>query len=269
MFLSNKKDVDLLVSFIDQFDSYIKSDINSFDIPEESTKKLKKIEDKIVNLAQYIKDQKTQDIKVFGEIMLVCEKLSDGFTDDEITEKSSDAKINYISKTINSMSTKLDNALREVTQRLKEYENQNYLQSINEDAFRGGELKNLLIGINSLKNKVTNNLARNYRQGLVLKEESELLKEESKKLADSTMIQASTIEETAASIEEITATITQNRITTNEMSGLGVKVKESAKSGIELVNQTRTSMEDISSATKEAVEAIGIISQIAFQTNIL
>ncbi|MGB5791997.1 MAG: chemotaxis protein, partial [Poseidonibacter sp.] len=101
MFLSNKKDVDLLVSFIDQFDSYIKSDINSFDIPEESTKKLKKIEDKIVNLAQYIKDQKTQDIKVFGEVMLVCEKLSDGFTDDEITEKSSDAKINYISKTIN------------------------------------------------------------------------------------------------------------------------------------------------------------------------
>ena len=269
MFSSNKKDIDLLASFIDEIDSYIKNDINSFDIPEKSTKKLKKIEDKIVSLAQYIKDQKRQDIKVFGEIMLVCEKLSDGFTDDEITEKSSDAKINYISKTINSMSFKLDTALREVTQRLKEYENQNYLQSINEDAFRGGELKNLLIGINSLKDKVTNNLARNYRQGLVLKEESELLKEESKKLADSTMIQASTIEETAASIEEITATITQNRITTNEMSGLGEKVKESAKSGIELVNQTRTSMEDISTATKEAVEAIGIISQIAFQTNIL
>ena len=33
--------------------------------------------------------------------MLVCEKLSDGFTDDEVMELSSDEKINYIAKTIN------------------------------------------------------------------------------------------------------------------------------------------------------------------------
>ncbi len=270
MIFSNKKDINHLITFLDNFESYLQNNTNNLEIPkEEETKKLKVIENKILNIAGYIKAQKTQDIKVFGEVMIVCEKLSDGFTNDSITEISSDEKINYISKTINNMSNKLDTSLKEVTKRLKDYEEQNYLESINEDLFRGGELKNLLVGINSLKDKVTDNLIKNYRQGLVLKEESELLKEESKKLADSTMIQASTIEETAASIEEITATISQNRITANEMSVLGEQVKESAKSGINLVSETRESMDEISSATKEAVEAIGIISQIAFQTNIL
>ena len=269
MFFSNKKDLNHLISFLDNFESYVKNDANHLDIPEEETKKFKLIENKILNIAEYMKTQRKQDIKVFGEIMLVCEKLSDGFTDDHISEVSNDAKINYISKTVNNMSSKLDTSLKEVTLRLKDYEEQNYLESINEDLFRGGELKNLLNGINSLKDKVTNNLVKSYRQGLVLKEESILLKEESKKLAESTMIQASTIEETAASIEEITATISQNRITANEMSVLGKEVKQSATTGIDLVNQTRTSMNEISTATKEAVESITVISQIAFQTNIL
>ena len=132
-----------------------------------------------------------------------------------------------------------------------------------------GNLKNLILGINSLKEKVTSNLLDNYRQGLILEQESGTLLNEAQRLAKSTMTQASTIEETAASIEEITTTISQNRLTSKEMAGLGEKVKSSANIGINLVSKNLSSMDDISKACKDAFEAIGMISQISFQTNIL
>lgn len=269
MFFSKKNDLDKILGFLDEFDLYIKNDINQIHIPEQNSKKLRLVEEKIFNIAKYISTQREQDIKVYGEIMLACEKLSDGFTEDHIVEKSNDAKINYIVETVNTTIEKIDRALKIVTLRLKEYEEQNYLESVDEELFRGGELKNLLLGINSLKDKVTDNLARNYKQGLLLEKESEILLTESRKLAKSTITQAATIEETAASIEEITSTISQNRQTTDEMSKLGEEVKNNANNGISLVSNTITSMDEIEEATNTATEAISVISQIAFQTNIL
>jgi len=269
MFSSTKNDMNTIYSFLEEFEAYIKNNINSIHVPEENSKKLRMIENKIYDIAQYMSAQRDQDIKVYGEIMLACEKLSDGFTDDEITQRSSDAKINYISETVNNTISKIDEALIIVTSRLKEYEEQNYVQSVDEELFRGGELKNLLTGINSLKDKITENLAKNYRQGLILEEESNILLEESQKLAESTMTQAATIEETAASIEEITSAISQNRATAHNMAEIGGEVRTTANNGINIVTNTLTSMDEIFEATKAASEAISVISQIAFQTNIL
>ena len=269
MFFAKKKDEKIILAFLSNFEEYVINESNDLELPKTTVKKLKNIEKKMLNIASHIKEQRAQDIKVFGEIMLTCEKLSVGYTDDEISEKSIDPKINYISQTVNVMVHKIDVALKIVTLRLKEYEEQNYLQEIDENLFRGGELKNLILGINSLKEKVTSNLLTNYRQGLILEQESGILLNEAQRLAQSTMTQASTIEETAASIEEITTTISQNRVTSKEMAVLGEKVKNSANIGIDLVSKNLSSMDDISKACKDAFEAIGMISQISFQTNIL
>jgi methyl-accepting chemotaxis protein len=53
------------------------------------------------------------------------------------------------------------------------------------------------------------------------------------------------------------------------MAGYGNKVKESITLGQDLANKTALSMEDINSQTSAISEAITIIDQIAFQTNIL
>ncbi len=53
------------------------------------------------------------------------------------------------------------------------------------------------------------------------------------------------------------------------MAGYGNKVKESITLGQDLANKTAVSMEDINSQTSAINEAITIIDQIAFQTNIL
>ena len=107
MIFSNKKEIKKIVDFLDEFEAYIKSDVNTLEVQDKAEgKRLVSIEKKILQIADRIKTQKKEDLKVYGEIMIACEKLSDGITDDEIVSQSSDDKINYISKTINKMSTK-------------------------------------------------------------------------------------------------------------------------------------------------------------------
>jgi methyl-accepting chemotaxis protein len=53
------------------------------------------------------------------------------------------------------------------------------------------------------------------------------------------------------------------------MASYGEKVKESIKIGQDLANKTVNSMEDINKQALAINEAIGVIDQIAFQTNIL
>ena len=63
--------------------------------------------------------------------MLASEKLADGSTDDKISLVSNDPKLNYIAKTINKTYSKLDSVLSELTIRLNEYANLNYINAIN------------------------------------------------------------------------------------------------------------------------------------------
>jgi len=270
MIFSKKHDIDNILFTLEHFEEYIKGDINQLEFDENfKHKKLKKIEDKILSISEHLHSQRTQDLKVYGEIMLVCEKLSDGFTDDEVTEVSSDEKINYIAKTINQTVHRIDDSLQKVTRILKEYENSDFRQSVDETLFRGGELKNLLAGLNNLQLGITDKISQGYRIGLALEHESTILKEESTSLAKTTQQQAVALEETAASIEEITANIASNTETAVKMSSYSNALKESANKSMILTNDTIKSMENIDTSTSAVEEAIGAISQIAFQTNIL
>jgi len=270
MIFSTKHDVENILHTLEHFEEYIKGDINELEFKGQfEHKKLKEVEDKILSIAEHLQSQRTQDLKVFGEIMLVCEKLSDGFTDDDVVEVSSDGKINYIAKTINQTVHRIDNSLRTVTSILKEYENSDFRKNIDEDLFRGGELKNLLIGLNNLQRGVTDKVSQGYRIGLVLEHESSILKEEATHLTETTQQQVVALEETAASIEEITANIASNTQTAEKMSSYSTDLKESAEKSMLLSNDTIDSMENIDLSTSAVEEAIGSISQIAFQTNIL
>ncbi|WP_419777932.1 methyl-accepting chemotaxis protein [Malaciobacter marinus] len=267
---STKKDLDKISSFLNEFEEYITNDKNSLDNLEKiEKKKFKKIEEEILRISKKVREKKLEDLKVYGEIILSCEKISDGFTDDIIISKSSDAKISYLCETINAMNYKIDKSIFEVILRLEEYENQNYLNEVDISLFRGGKLKELLLGINSLRQKITENLQKSVRESLILEYESANLKNEAEILANSSMKQATTIEEASASIDEISSNISENRKLTSNMASIGEDVKENAIKGKKYSIKTLNSMKDIKEATNKANEAISAISDIAFQTNIL
>ncbi|WP_419773754.1 methyl-accepting chemotaxis protein [Halarcobacter sp.] len=256
-----------IINALDQIEEFVKGNTNSIELDE--LKKDDKVLKKIHSLANLIAHKQEEDVTIYGEIMICAEKLSDGFIDDRITKTTSNAKLNYIAKTFNKMSNKLEESLIEIDKVLDEYSKQNFLTSINEDLFRGGELKNLSIGVNYLKDEITKNLMSTYRTSLVMQKESKVLLENSTNLSEATSSQAASLEETSAAIEEITNRIVSTSQTAKEMSIYGKNVKDEIKEGMNLSSQTVQAMDEINNSTNAVHEAVEMIDQIAFQTNIL
>lgn len=269
MLFNNKKDIEEITKALDTIELFINNEINSIDLNNKCSGSNKIIMDKIINISKTIENKQKEELTIYGEIMICSEKLSDGFTNDRITRQTSNDKLNYIATSINNMSQKLDNSLNDIEQILEEYSNQNFLNSINEDGFRGGSLKKLSSGINYLKEEITKNLISTYRTSLVMQKESTTLLEDSSQLSNSTTSQAASLEEVSAAIEEITSTISNNTITATKMSEYGDGVKDSIDIGRELAAKTVNAMNEINDSTKEVHQALDMIDQIAFQTNIL
>ena len=112
-------------------------------------------------------------------------------------------------------------------------------------------------------------LIENKSNGLTLNNSSNILLSNVDKLNLSSNEAAASLEETAAALEEITSNIRNNTENIAKMSILSSNVTKSADDGEKLANQTTLAMEDINTQVKSINEAISVIDQIAFQTNIL
>ena len=270
MFFNNNKGTNDILNALDKIESYISGDTNAIgDIECDCSGDNLLIANKVKQIAQHLESKQTEEIRIFGEIMLLAEKLSDGFVGERVTATTTDPKLKYISKTLNVMSEKLEKNLIAIDDALNEYSEQNYLNDINTSLFRGGSLKHLGGGINMLRESITKTLLTSHRSSLVIEKESATLLDNITVLTDSTIQQAAAIEETAAAVEEITGNIASNTKTAIDMSNYGNQVKDSISSGLELANKTVESMNEINTSTNAVQDAITVIDQIAFQTNIL
>ena len=88
-------------------------------------------------------------------------------------------------------------------------------------------------------------------------------------LSQRTEEQASSLEETAASLEELTSTVKQNADNAQQANKLAGSASEIAVKGGEVVSEVVQTMSGISEASRKISDIIGVIDEIAFQTNIL
>jgi methyl-accepting chemotaxis protein len=84
-----------------------------------------------------------------------------------------------------------------------------------------------------------------------------------------TQEQSSALEETAASIEEMTATVKQNAGNANQANQLAAGAREVAGKGGKVVEDAVAAMSAITESSTKVADIIGVIEQIAFQTNML
>ncbi|MGB6329356.1 MAG: methyl-accepting chemotaxis protein [Halarcobacter sp.] len=270
MFFNSTNDKKSILKTLDLLEKYIKEDINKIeDTKQCSSNNFKEIENKLSSINGLMQDRDRQNLTVYGEIMLACEKLSDGFTHDKITSHADDIKINYIGKSLNTMLDKLNTGINDALEVLSQYEDQNYLNKINAELFRGGAFKKLFEGVNSLNDKMVEQVSATYKQGLVLEKESSDLTRKASTLSTLTQQQAASVEETAAAIEEISSIFSSNSQHIDSVIEVGNNVKKSSIKGLSLAKDTDSAMDDIFGFTNKTFEAISQISQIAFQTNIL
>ena len=88
-------------------------------------------------------------------------------------------------------------------------------------------------------------------------------------LSQRTEEQASSLEETAASLEELTAAVKQNSENAKRANKAAVDASEVAVKGGEVVGEVVRTMNEITRASLKISDIIGVIDEIAFQTNIL
>ena len=270
MFFNRKKDKEKILESLDLLESYIKNDINSINYKENTkSSDFIEIEKKISSIMKLAQSKYQSNLTVYGEIMLVCEKISDGFINDKITSISDDNKVNYIAKSLNSMFEKLNKSVNDALNVLSEYKEQNFLNKVDSSVFRGGCLKQLLEGINLLQERITKQASQSYKNGLLLENESEALTQKAEILSSSSQEQSVAIEQTAAAVVDITSIVRNNVQSVDMMQEIGIRVQKESQEGSSLSKDTHKAMDDIYNATLEAYTSVNQISQIAFQTNIL
>jgi len=88
-------------------------------------------------------------------------------------------------------------------------------------------------------------------------------------LSQRTQEQASSLEETASSMEQMTSTVKQNAENASHANQLARGAREQAERGGEVVAQAVQAMQAINQSSGKIADIVGLIDEIAFQTNLL
>ncbi len=88
-------------------------------------------------------------------------------------------------------------------------------------------------------------------------------------LEERTTEQASSLEETAASMEELTSTVKQNTESAVAANQLATEARREAEAGGQVVTRAVSAMTELGKSSKKIADIIGVIDEIAFQTNVL
>jgi methyl-accepting chemotaxis protein len=231
--------------------------------------------DEFGNMAQIVNSniQKTQkgideDRKLIDETISVLNEFEQGDLCQRLNMSVSNPALMELKNVLNNMANNLESNIDNVLNILEQYAHYNYLNKIPTSNIKEHLLK-LATGVNTLGDSITQMLVENKSNGLTLDESSNILLSNVDKLNVSSNEAAASLEETAAALEEITSNIRNTTENIAKMSKYSNSVTKSASTGEKLANKTTIAMDEINNQVNLITEAISVIDQIAFQTNIL
>ncbi|MEA1914519.1 MAG: methyl-accepting chemotaxis protein [Campylobacterota bacterium] len=209
------------------------------------------------------------DMKVIGEIVLTTDKVEQGIYACRIHAHSKNPMVTTLRNTVNQMIGTMDGNMKELREVLTSYTHDDFRTIINIDPRIKGDMLEVLKSVNTLGNALSSSARNNLDNGQTLEQNSTNMNNSVKNVAHKANEQAASLEETAAAVEEITSITRNNAENAVKMANLGQTVKSAVTDGQSLASQTATSMDEINTQVSAINEAITIIDQIAFQTNIL
>ena len=209
-----------------------------------------------------------EDRKLIDETISVLGEFEQGDLSQRLNTKVSNPALMQLSTVINGMGDVLEKNIENILDVLEKYSSYNYLNKVSTNGLKE-QLLALANGVNSLGDSVTSMLKENKSNGLTLEQSSNVLLLNVDKLNLSSNEAAASLEETAAALEEITSNIRNNTESIAKMSMLSNGVTKAVNEGQAMANQTTTAMDEINVQVNLVNEAIGVIDNIAFQTNIL
>ena len=217
----------------------------------------------------FIQEGVKQDKEVIQEAKLVIEKVNAGLLNDSIKKKAHSLEVDSLVGGINHMIKTLQNNLLILSDALVALANANYSYKIPQIEGQTGLLASLMSGTKVTQTTINEVMCLIDESNKKLTNSSNELTTASKKLSDSSNDQAASLEQTAAAIEEVSETVNRSSENATRMSSFAQSVIESNNKGKALATKTSESMDRLSNEVEGINEAISVIDNIAFQTNIL
>jgi methyl-accepting chemotaxis protein len=205
---------------------------------------------------------------ILDELLIVTKNSANNIFEKRVKVDSLDnKKYSQIAENINITLENFQYTINNILEYLNAYQKNNFTKSLQNNMTE--EMKPLVEGINNLNIKISRMLLSSLKSGVKLKENSDLLKVNINQLTNNLTIQAATLEETASAVEEITSSVINNNINVDNMLSNSEKLVKFVNNGYKSAQSSALLMDAINEKTKSIEEAIVIIDQIAFQTNIL
>ena len=210
-----------------------------------------------------------KDMHVLGEVVIALNKLSQGIYTSKIHADSDNFMISTLKRIVNEMLVTTNQNMQELVDIMDKYTHEDYRDQMNINPILKGKMLITMQRINKLGQELNDSAKLNLKNGTQLEKNSMSMNKSVENLSVRANEQAASLEETAASIEEITSITKNNNHNAKKMAELSKTVQTSVTLGEKLARQTALSMDEINEKVQAINEAIGVIDQIAFQTNIL
>ena len=209
-----------------------------------------------------------EDRQVINDTITVLSEFEQGDLCQRVNTNTNNPALKELTSLLNQMGGNIESNIDSVLDVLEEYSNSDYMNKVKTNGIKEHLLK-LANGVNTLGDAITQILVENKANGLQLEKSSDVLLKNVDILNKNSNTAASSLEETAAALEEMTSNLSGNTQNVVQMAEYASLLTTSASQGESLANETTIAMNDIDSEVTSISDAITVIDQIAFQTNIL
>jgi len=268
--MASQSDLEIMDKFFQEFMEFVTNKRNKFTFEESSknsnvNKIIEKWSKQTLELDKRMKD----DMRVMGEIVLTTDKIEQGIFKCRVNSNTTNPMLSTLKINMNKMLDSIEHTMGDLSKALTKYADDDFREKINIDPKLKEDMLYVMESVNKLGNSLSMGAKSNLQNGEHLEASSTTMTESVNNLADKANQQASSLEETAAAVEEITSITRNNANNAVQMSQLGSKVQGAVSEGRVLASQTSEAMDSINEQVSAINEAITVIDQIAFQTNIL
>ncbi len=209
----------------------------------------------------------SNDENTLDEIISVTNLAKNGSFSNRVKTLAQNEKYNQLSSNINETLETIELTIKTILEFFQKFQKNDFTQIIENS--KNNDLKELIESTNKLNVKISRMLLSSLKNGVKLKANSDDLKNNINQVTRNLTTQAATLEETASAIEEITSSVISNNTNVDEMINYSNELTKSIENGYASAKISASLMETINEKTKSIEEAIVVIDQIAFQTNIL
>jgi len=219
---------------------------------------------------QKIQTTLQEEQKLIDEASVVIGRVKHGWYSQHIQTHTSNETLGVLKEGINEMISATKGHFVAINKTLEEYSHYNYTTKLEVKGIeKGGVFEVFINEINKVRDAINSMLQQSKQNGVVLDQSATTLLENVNTLDKSSNETAARLEETAAALEEVTGNIKSSTQKISQMATIANSVTLSANNGEKLASKTATSMEEINEKVSAINDAINVIDQIAFQTNIL